>query len=209
MAPGSLLGRQLARPTGWRGRLAAREMAVVNGRMISSAVALLAVEPGEEVLEIGFGGGQTLGHLARLAAPGTVAGVDYSPTMVAAARRRHRAAVARGDIEIHEASVESLPLDTDRFDRVLSVNCLPYWPDAVAGLREVARVLNPAGRGVISIRPPGVMRALRIDAPTLVDEGGFRRLCDGVLDVTAAETTDDKLGGSLHFTVSVASDPAG
>ncbi len=68
MAPGSRLGRQLARPAGWRGRLAARQMTVVNGGMISSAVALLAVDQGNSVLEIGFGGGQTLGRLAALAA---------------------------------------------------------------------------------------------------------------------------------------------
>ncbi len=63
-------------------------------------------------------------------------------------------------------------------------------------------MLKPEGRGVISIRPPQVMRSLRIDAPTLVDEDGFRQLCAGILEVAAAESTDDKLGGSLHLTVS-------
>jgi len=44
-----------------------------------------------------------------------------------------------------------LPLRDDAFDAVLSFGSLEHFPDVDAGLREVARVLGPAGRAVVVV----------------------------------------------------------
>jgi SAM-dependent methyltransferase len=199
-----LLADQLAEPRGLLGRQAAREMALVNRRMIEFSIQLLDVRAGLCVLEIGFGGGRSLGRLADLATGGRVIGVDHSQSMVAIASRRHRRAIRAGTMQIHHAPVDALPIESRTVDRVLSVNCLPYWPDVGSGMAEVGRVLGAPGRAVISVRPPEVMRQVGVEGPaiTLLDEDGLRSVAASAdLHVIEVARADDKLGGSRHLVV--------
>ena len=50
-------------------------------------------------------------------------------------------------------SVESLPFDDNRFDKALAINSMQYWPQAVAGLRELQRVMKADGRIALGFSP--------------------------------------------------------
>lgn len=116
------------------------------------ALAELAVGPHEDVLEVGFGGGELLGWL-RQASDGSVYGADLSADAVARARRRFR-----GRVELVQASVEALPLAAASVDAACSVNNIYFWPDPEAALRELARVVRPGGRLAIAFEPPEELR---------------------------------------------------
>jgi ubiquinone/menaquinone biosynthesis C-methylase UbiE len=68
-----------------------------------------------------------------------VTGVDGSAAMLEHARRNNP------DAELHESSVEKLPLEDARFDRVACIEVLRYLPDPTACIREMARVTKPGG----------------------------------------------------------------
>ena len=59
---------------------------------------LLEIGPNDEVLEVGFGPGVVIQHLARLAFAGHVAGIDQSREMVEQARARNTTAVQNGRV---------------------------------------------------------------------------------------------------------------
>jgi SAM-dependent methyltransferase len=44
-----------------------------------------------------------------------------------------------------------LPFKDDSFDRVLSFGSIEHFPDVVAGLREMSRVMTPQGRAVVVV----------------------------------------------------------
>lgn len=84
----SLFMRAFGRPTGLLGRLGGMIMARTNRRIARRAIDLLDVQPDDRVLEIGFGPGVGIDHLAGSASSGWIAGVDPSEEMVEQARAR-------------------------------------------------------------------------------------------------------------------------
>jgi len=145
---------QFKQPHGWLGRLIGHVMAMENRERIEWAIPLLAVQPTDHILDIGFGPGISTELLAAQATNGFVAGIDISDVMVQQARGRNAAGVRKGRIDLQQGSVEKLPFPDSRFDKVLAINSLHHWGDKQAGLREIRRVLKPGGIIAIVEQPP-------------------------------------------------------
>ncbi len=152
------VARQSSNPHGVIGRfiawIMARETAALNAR----AVELLALQPSDRVLEIGFGHGRTVASIARIVVSGHVAGVDVSASMTRLATRRNRAAVADGRVDLRTGDCAALPFPAADFDKSLSVHTVYFWTEPGACLREIRRVLRPGGCFVLGFTPKGTAR---------------------------------------------------
>jgi demethylmenaquinone methyltransferase/2-methoxy-6-polyprenyl-1,4-benzoquinol methylase len=106
-------------------------------------VRTVAPSSGERVLDVATGTGLVAAELARSGC--AVVGVDQSPEMLAAARRRFaRAATER--VELVEGEAEELPFASASFDALTFTYLLRYVEDPAATMRELARVVRPGGR---------------------------------------------------------------
>jgi ubiquinone/menaquinone biosynthesis C-methylase UbiE len=114
---------------------------------------LLDIQAHDRVLEVGFGPGVGIQLLARAASAGYVAGVDVSAAMVAQATARNVQAIASGQVDLRHGAVERLPFADQTFDKTLAINSMQVWPDAVAGLREMRRVLKTGGSIALGFTP--------------------------------------------------------
>ena len=141
-------GRRLARLLGyeeaWLDGVPEGTVAAFAGT--GNPFALGAVRAGERVVDVGCGAGIDSLIAARMAGPGgAVVGVDMTPAMLE--RARVGAALAGfGNVRFHEGLAESLPVADGWADVVISNGVLNLFPDKLAGLREMARVLKPGGR---------------------------------------------------------------
>ena len=102
--------------------------------------------PGENVVDVGCGAGIDSLIAAKFVAPtGEVVGIDMTPAMV---ERAHRSAAEAGiaHVAFRHGVAEALPVDDAWADLVISNGVLNLFPDKLAGLREMARVLKPGGR---------------------------------------------------------------
>jgi ubiquinone/menaquinone biosynthesis C-methylase UbiE len=140
----NILLRMFGRPQGALGRLGGVIMARTNAECGAWVTELLEILPTESVLEVGFGPGIVIQRLSTLA--GHVAGIDPSREMVRQAQARNASAIEGGRVDLRQGGVESLPFDSDTFDKAIAINSMQVWPDPAAGLREIRRVLRPGGR---------------------------------------------------------------
>ena len=101
---------------------------------------------GERVVDVGCGAGFDTLIAARLVgAEGRAIGVDMTPAMLDKARQSAKETGA-SNVDFLEGLAESLPVSDAWADVVISNGVLNLFPDKIAGLREMARVLRPGGR---------------------------------------------------------------
>jgi SAM-dependent methyltransferase len=153
----------------------------------------LEVDEEDRVLDVGCGPGLAVAYAAQAgAAP--VVGVDASPTMVRHARRKNRAALQEGRVEIRRADAAMLPFPEAHFTKAGSLNSMQFWPAPDKGLGELYRVLAPGGRVAVvlmarSDEQPGY------GSPAWVGQTAARMRAAGFANL---EVESRSFGGVVH-----------
>ena len=131
-----------------------------------AAMERLAPAPGEQVLDVGCGCGDTSLELARRVGPeGGVLGLDISAPMLEVARGRAEAAGAR-NLAFHEADAQTAALPAGR-DAVFSRFGVMFFADPTAAFANLRSALRPGGRlGFVCWRPLAENLWMRLPAET-------------------------------------------
>jgi len=107
-----------------------------------AALRALVPRPGEHVLDVGCGSGQTTLQLADAVGPGgRVVGLDLSSQLLAAARRRNPSA----HVAFERADAQTHAFDQP-FDAIYSRFGVMFFADPVAAFANLRRALKPGGR---------------------------------------------------------------
>jgi SAM-dependent methyltransferase len=111
----------------------------------------LALQPGQRVLELAAGPGDTGFMAAELVNPGgTLLSTDAAGPMLEIARERARA-IEVPNVEFRELDLQWIDLDTASFDAVLCRWGLMFTADPGSSLQEIRRVLRPGGRVALAV----------------------------------------------------------
>ncbi len=143
-------------------------------------LSLLDIQQGDRVLEVGFGPGALIQTLTTRATEGLVAGVDLSPTMLQQAAQRNAQAIREGRARLELGSATALPFEDALFDKALSANSVPFWPDQEDGVREMWRVLKPGGVIAIILQPiwartESEVKQIGVGLVSLLSKVGFQQ----------------------------------
>lgn len=109
------------------------------------AQAALRPQPGERVLDIGCGGGETSLDLAEAVTPGgAVLGVDISRTLLELAARR--ASAQDRDVRFEVADAQTSDFGGERFDAAFSRFGVMFFSAPSAAFANILKALKPGGR---------------------------------------------------------------
>jgi ubiquinone/menaquinone biosynthesis C-methylase UbiE len=132
----------------------------------------LAPQPGETILELAAGPGDT-GYAAAplIGEEGRLISTDFSPEMVEVARRRG-AELGLTNVDHFQMDAENLDLEDDSVDGVICRFAYMLMADPAAALAETRRVLRPGGHLVLAVwRGPEKNPWVAIAAGVLVARG--------------------------------------
>jgi SAM-dependent methyltransferase len=148
----SLLKRMLSqckKPNGRFGRFLARGMNFGHFGLTRWGLGFIDVASDIDALDIGCGGGRTVERLAGIVTDGKVIGIDYSPDAVVVARKKNRALINEGRVEIFQEAVSSMRFSNGAFGLITAFESHYFWPDFRNDLKEVHRVTKQNGQLLI------------------------------------------------------------
>lgn len=105
-----------------------------------------SISPGQRILDIGFGCGETAIELAKKVGPqGQVHGVDISVAMVEAAEKKSLdKGIANLTFECGDAQTKTFPVDY--YDLIFSRFGVMFFDDPIGAFKNIYKSLKPGGR---------------------------------------------------------------
>jgi len=178
---------QCKKPSGRFGRFLARGMNFGHAGLTRWGLGFIDIAADTDALDIGCGGGRTVGRLAGIATVGKIVGVDYSPDAVAVARKKNRALINEGRVEIFQETVSSMRFSDGVFNLITAFETHYFWPDFRNDLKEIHRVTKQNGQllivGAVYKNPKYDRRNQRIVnaiGMTYLSIEEFREILEGV-----------------------------
>ena len=134
------------RAAGWLATADARERQLqpVSDALFDRA----SLQPGERVLDVGVGSGPTTEQAWEAARPdGSVTGIDIARSMIAAAKER----ITAPEIEWIVGDAASYDFTPKSYDAVISRFGVMFFPDPVAGFRNLCEAARRGGRLIVTV----------------------------------------------------------
>lgn len=158
---------------------------------IGWALARVAAQGPDSLLEVGCGRGVAVGLIAPCLTSGRILALDRSATAISAARQRNRKWEASGKARFLHSPLRDL-VGNDRFDKIFAINVNLFWTDPRPELPVVRKHLKDKGRLYLFYEPPQGRRrqeiaervaaglagsGLSLDETDMQDAGGLPQLC--------------------------------
>ena len=124
------------------------EMESHHSDITEQTLALMDIQPGDRILDLGCGTGWASRRMARIATTGEVVGLDVADEML---RRAEQSSSAFRNVRYAWGSAENIPEADNAFSKVLSVESFYYYADQGKALDELRRVMAPGAKLFILI----------------------------------------------------------
>jgi cyclopropane fatty-acyl-phospholipid synthase-like methyltransferase len=121
------------------------------------AVETLGVQPGDQVLEIGCGGGVAVPLVCERLTTGRLVAIDRSPTQIDRAASSNADLLVAGKVQFRTAAFKfsAFNLSKERFEKIFAVNVNTFWTThAIPELALTRTLLSPGGALHLYYEPP-------------------------------------------------------
>src|ERR1700761_4097187 len=124
------------------------EMEDHHSDITDQTLALMNIQPGDRILDLGCGTGWASRRMVKVASAGEIVGLDVADEML---RRAEQTSSAFKNIRYVWGSAEKIPAADNYFSKVLSVESFYYYADQGKALDELRRVMSAGAKLFILI----------------------------------------------------------
>jgi trans-aconitate methyltransferase len=125
------------------------------------AVETLAVNPADNILEIGCGHGHAVSLICERLTTGKIMGIDRSQTSIDKAIANNSKCIAANKAEFHNIAIDQFEYG-EYFNKIFAVNINVFWLKPANELRAIKNLLMPNGRLYLFYEPPSHSQANEI-----------------------------------------------
>lgn len=140
-------------PKGLIGKIIGKIMAAENKALNKWTIKQLAIRPGKNILEIGYGPGYAIDLIFKLNSNVIVDGIDISETMEKEASHRLSKYIKAKKVQLDNGDVSNYTFQPNFYNYVFSVNNYTLWEDQYKGLENLYMAMVPKGKIVITMQP--------------------------------------------------------
>ncbi len=151
---------QLRQPSGFLGVAVGKKMNQSNALLYHFVFEKMEIQPGESILEIGFGNGQFFPDLFSKAENLKISGLDFSKKMVGEAAQKNQKAIRDGNLILKFGASDQMPFADGSFDKVFCINVAYFWENPADHLAEILRVLKFGGKFYACLREKSSMEKM-------------------------------------------------
>ncbi|MEP6617447.1 MAG: class I SAM-dependent methyltransferase [Ginsengibacter sp.] len=139
------IASQFKKPSGLFGIFSSNIMIKGNKDKYVKIIKDLDIQPGEKLLEIGYGPGVGLNMIAQKCPSCTIHGIDFSKLMYKKASKYNILFTDRGNMLLQYGDFLNTSINSNNYDKIFCLNVIYFWNDLKEPFRKVLSLLKPAG----------------------------------------------------------------
>lgn len=147
------LAKQFRNPDGLLGRFAGLVMFFENRKINRWTIDRVGIQPGDHILEVGFGPGYAIEEMFQRYGNLKVDGIDLSETMLHAALAKNEQAARSGTLRLFHGDVADFRENLSHYNKVISVNNYPLWKNKRKSLIRIHQMMHNGGKIAITVQP--------------------------------------------------------
>lgn len=141
----SKIGQQFKRPSGFWGNIVASLMAKGNSNAYKILINDLQIQPGNKILEIGYGPGAGINAIAKQYASCEIHGIDFSELMYKKATKRNKTFAATGRVNLMFGDFIDAQIPANNFDKIFCLNVVYFWDNLQQPFEKINSLLGSNG----------------------------------------------------------------
>ncbi|PLT35008.1 cyclopropane-fatty-acyl-phospholipid synthase family protein [Bacillus sp. V5-8f] len=147
------LAKQFRKPNGALGRLAGLVMFFENRKINRWTIDRLGIQPGDHILEIGFGPGYAIEEMFQRYRNLQIDGIDLSETMLHTVLSKNEQVIRNGRLRLFQGDIADFNENLSPYKKVISVNNYPLWKNKRKSLIRIHQLMRDGGRIAITVQP--------------------------------------------------------
>lgn len=135
---------QFEKPRGWFGKFLSFIMNISNTRMNNYLIKNIE-SSNTNILEIGYGNGQTIIKLSKKCKISNIYGIDISPDMYELASNKIKNLKIESNVNLIVGDTAKLPYESNYFNTIYTTDTCYFWNNPEQVLKEIYRTLKKEG----------------------------------------------------------------